>query len=138
MDIALLAQALIGLLFLLGILIFALLYNSKKRQKAPKLDATTSLNALKKIIKNQLSTTQELQDALNLILKHHGTITPKIGLRAHPDFDVYIEILFTIARHHNANKEIILSFDKELEKRNPEYKKNINSALMQGLNSRGT
>jgi hypothetical protein len=137
MDIALLAQALVGLLLLLGILIFALLYNSKKKQKSSNKDSKTDLATLKKIIKNQFSTTQELQDALNLILEHHGTITPKIGLRTHPDFDVYIEILFTIARHHHANKDIILKFDKELEKRNPEYKKDINSALMQGLNSRG-
>ncbi len=58
-------------------------------------------------------------------------------MRAHPDFENYSEILFTISRHKHINKDILIKFDKELERRNPEYKKEINEALMKGLNSRG-
>ena len=58
-------------------------------------------------------------------------------MRAHPDFDIYMDILFTICRHPNTTKNLILDFDKELERLNPEYKPEINNALAKGLNSRG-
>jgi len=60
----------------------------------------------------------------------------KLGLRTHPDFDTYMDILFTICRHPNTNKDIIIKFDKELSRLNPEYKKEINEAITKGLNSR--
>ena len=60
----------------------------------------------------------------------------KLGLRAHPDFDIYMDILFTICRHPNANKDLIIKFDRELEELNSEYKKEINDAITKGLNSR--
>jgi hypothetical protein len=125
---------------------FLLLYNPNRRKKSPKnktyttpskKQEDTSLAALRKIIRNRSSSTKELQDALSLVLKYHGDIHPKLGIRAHPDFDAYAEILFTIARHKNINKDIIVKFDKELEKRNPAYKKEIYEELMKGLNSRG-
>lgn len=71
------------------------------------------------------------------MLKYYGNIHPKLGIRTHPDFDAYAEILFTIARHKNINKNLIIAFDQELEKRNPAYKKEIYEMLMKGLNSRG-
>lgn len=146
MDIVLLVKSIAGLALLLGILIFLLLYTPAKKKKilkktkvkvAVKEEEDTSLVALRKIIRNKNATTQKLKETLTLVLKHHGKIHPKLGLRPHPDFDAYGEILFTIARHHNVNKDIIIKFDKELERRNPEYKQEINEALMKGLNSRG-
>ena len=61
----------------------------------------------------------------------------KLGIRAHPESDVYMDIIFKLCRHKNTNKNIILAFMKQLEKSNPEYKKEINDAMMRGLNSRG-
>jgi hypothetical protein len=146
MNITLIVQSLAGLVALLAILMFFLFFNFNDKKpalkKEPKLDDTpqkedTSLEALRKIIRNKKATASELEHALSLVLKHHGTIHPKLGTRSHPDFDSYGEILFSIARHQHVNKDIILNFDKELEKRNPSYKKEINDALMRGLNSRG-
>jgi hypothetical protein len=94
-------------------------------------------DALRAIIKNKQSSSKELKEALDLILKHHGIVSKKLGLRPHPDFDVYMDILFTICRHPNTNKSIIVNFDKELLKLNPEYKSEINDAITKGLNSRG-
>ena len=146
MEITLLVKSIAGLVLLLGFLMFLLLYSSKSKKERPvkqknsivsKQKEDTSLEALRKIIRNRGSSTKELKDALSLVLKYHGTIHPKLGLRPHPDFDAYAEILFTIARHKNVNKDIIVKFDKELEKRNPAYKKEIYEELMKGLNSRG-
>jgi len=146
MEITLLVKSFAGLISLLAVLIFFLLYNPKTKekkrkviaaQKEEKRDANTSLPHLVSIIKNKVSTTEELKAALDLVLKHHGTIHPKLGLRPHPDFNIYGEILLRICRHPNTNKNLILDFDRGLEKKNEEYKKDINDFLTKGLNSRG-
>jgi len=95
------------------------------------------VTTLIKSVRNRQSTTQELQETLALILKYHGTIPNKLGIRVNPEFDKYSEVLLRLCRHPNTNKDLIINFDKELEKRNPEYIKEINDALTKGLNSRG-
>jgi hypothetical protein len=148
MDLTLLIQSGMGLLVLLGLLVFILVLSSSKKkkevQKSTKATQNkltpkpkTELNYLRDIIKNRKSTAAELKEALELVIKHHGTIHKKLGLRPHPESDIYMEIIFTICRHPNTNKDIILRFDKDLERKNPEYKKEINDALTKGLNSRG-
>lgn len=142
MDITILAQSLAGLIALLALLMFLFFYNFKSKKESKVKDTSkkeledTSLPTLRKIIRNQKTSAQELEHALSIVLKHHGTIHEKLGSRVHPDFDSYAEILYMAARHEHVNKSIILNFDKELEKRNPSYKKEINDALMKGLSSR--
>jgi hypothetical protein len=150
MELTLLIKSVMGLVVILGVLVFVLVISS--RNKKAKLLLTpgnseekvahvarvqTDMSTLLAIIKNKKSSSKELGDALDLVLKYHGTIHPKLGSRTHPDFDVYMEILFTICRHPQTNKDIILNFDRELEKKNPEYKIEINEAIAKGLNSRG-
>jgi len=146
MEITLLVKSFLGLVSLLAILIFFLFYIPKKKKiikkkkqelQENKKSDVTSLDKLLDIIKNRASTAKELKDALDLVIKYHGTIHPKLGLRPHPDFDVYGEILLRICRHPNTNKNIILDFDKALEARNEDYKKDINDFITKGLNSRG-
>lgn len=144
MDITLILQSLLGLITLLGFLLFFLINTpskkkivSKKTQTQSKRQEQPSLEALRKIVRHSSTSTKELEDALNQVLKYYGTIHSKLGTRTHPDFDAYAEILFYTGRHKHINKNILLKFDKELERRNPEYKKEIHDALMRGLNSRG-
>ncbi len=146
MELTLLLKSAAGLLSLLAILIFLLLQSSKKKRvkkakKVQEIDTAqkqkTDLAHLKSVIKKRSSSTAELKEALELIIKYHGTIHKKLGQRAHSDFDTYMDILFTICRHPNTNKDIILKFDKDLERINPEYKPEINEAIAKGLNSRG-
>lgn len=145
MEITLLLKSIFGLVAILAILIFILFLPSGKKKKEAKAKASTSpqrevqktdLPYLKSILKNKRSTTQELQQALALVIKHHGNIHPKLGARPHPDFDLYMDFLFTICRHPNASKEAIINFDRDLCRLNPEYKKEINEAITKGLNSR--
>jgi hypothetical protein len=60
-----------------------------------------------------------------------------MGVRAHKDFDIYMDVLFTLCRHPNTNTDLIINFDKELARLNPDYKQEINNAISKGLNSRG-
>ena len=147
MEITLLVKSFLDLVFILAVLIFFLLYLSKKKKIIQNVQTKNSLNQknsdkhsleyLLKIIKNRATTAQELKETLDLVLKHHGTIHPKLGLRPHPDFNVYGEILLRICRHPNTNKNIILDFDRALEAKNEDYKKDINDFITKGLNSRG-
>lgn len=145
MDIVLLVKSFLGLIVLLAILISFLFYMPKKRvlkekkqepQESEKSEYL-SLEKLVDIIRDRSSTTKELQSALERIIKYYGTLSPKLGLRPHPDFDIYGEVLLRICRHPNTNKDIILNFDRALEAKNEEYKKEINDFLTKGLNSRG-
>jgi len=149
MEITLLIKSILGLVVILGILLFLFLYThaSKKKEAASKAKKehikkkkerpSHELKDLLAVIRNKQSTTQELEQALDLMLKYHGHIHPKLGVRAHPDFDIYAEVIFRICRHPNTNKDIIVKFDRELERLNPEYMKEINDTLTKGLNSRG-
>lgn len=97
----------------------------------------TDLESLRAVIKNKKTKKETLKEALDLVIKYHGTIHKKLGVRPHPDFDIYMDILFTICRHPNTNKNLIVGFDSALTKLNPDYKKDINEAVTKGLNSRG-
>jgi len=147
MEITLLVKSFLGLVFILAVLIFFLLYQAKQKKIIKNVPTKNSLKEnssdehsleyLLKIIKNRDTTAKELKNTLDLIIQYHGTIHPKLGLRPHPDFDIYGEILLRICRHPNTNKNIILDFDKALESRNEDYKKDINDFITKGLNSRG-
>ncbi|DAB29987.1 MAG TPA: hypothetical protein CFH84_06555 [Sulfurimonas sp. UBA12504] len=150
MELTLLIKSVVGLVFILGILVFLLVISSRHKKAKLLLRSEnseektaqiarpqTDMPALLAILRNKKSSSKELTDALDLVLQFHNTIHPKLGSRTHPDFDVYKEILFTICRHPNTNKDIILNFDRALEKKNPEYKIEINEAITKGLNSRG-
>jgi len=143
MDIVLLVKSGVGLLVILAILVFLMISvpKKKKKKKAKVVSVSTKLNIdfnhLRAIIRTKKSTSIELKEALELILKYHGKIHPRLGLRAHPDFDMYMDIILHICRHPNTNKDLILNFDKELASKNPEYKVEINDSLTKGLNSRG-
>jgi len=144
MEISLLIKVVAGLVVILGILVFLLLLPKKikdskkvlseKERNKPKVK--TDLNSLRYIIRNRVSSNKQLGEALDLIIKHHGNIPNKLGIRVNPQFDGYMEVLVTLCRHPNASKDIIIKFDKELTKLNPDYKSEINDAITKGLNSR--
>jgi len=145
MELTLLIQSAMGLLVVLGLLVFILVLAPKSKKKnvskkvvqEQKVKPKTDLEFLRNIVKDRKSTAAELKEALDLVLKYHGTIHKKLGLRPHPESQVYMDILFSVCRHPNANKDIIVNFDKELGKLNPDYKKDLHDAMMRGLNSRG-
>jgi len=148
MEITLLIKSIMGLIAILALLMFLFFYSSASKKnkkidtKTPKKtikprEAVPDLQTLRMIIKNKKTKTKELKKSLDLVLKYYGNIHKKLGVRVHPDFDVYMEILFTICRHPHTNKNIIVDFDKELGRLNPDYKAEINDAITKGLNSRG-
>jgi len=116
----------------------------KSRQKKKSLktakktdEVQPDLNILLEVIKDKNSTTSEIKEAVDLLLKYYGKIPKKLGMRAHPKFEIYSELLIRICHHPHVNKEIIVRLDKELQRLNPEYKLEIEDSLTKGLNTRG-
>jgi len=152
MDIELIIQSVMGLVALLALLVFLLFLTSNSSAKKKELkdneiekevvvkhvstEMPNDLVSLRNVIKDKNSSTLELRKALELIIQFHGTVHTKLGVRAHPDFDPYMDVLFTICRHPNADKDMIINFDRELGRLNPEYKQDINEAITKGLTSR--
>ena len=149
MEITALIKFGILLVVVLALLIFIFFYSSKKKRLKSQTEQSqkntttvtselnTDLKYLRAEIRKQKTSTEELKVLLDLVLKHHGIIHKKLGMRPHPDFDAYAEIMIVLCRHLNTDKNLILGFDRELRRLNPEYTKEINDALTKGLNSRG-
>jgi len=149
MEITALIKFGILLIIVLALLIFIFFYSFKKKRHQTQSkevekssavaspEINTDLDYLRAKIRKQKTSTEELKVLLDLVLKYHGIIHKKLGLRPHPDFDAYAEIMIVLCRHSNTDKNLILKFDKELRRLNPEYAKEINEALTKGLNSRG-
>jgi ABC-type multidrug transport system fused ATPase/permease subunit len=153
MEVGLLLKLGIGLIVVLMVLIAIFLLpkkiKSKKTNKANQKQETKSqvpkkqeekvlsLDELIAIVKNKSSTTKELDDAINQIIKHYAKIPPKMGIRSHPDFDKYVKLVVYLVRHRNTNKDLVLKLDRALVKNNPEYKAELNDTLNKALNSRG-
>lgn len=144
MDINLLIQTIVGLVVLLGILVFFLVMPSKKKTQITKKShrnnsstvKKTDLETLRQIIRNRVSTKAQLKEALEDVIKYHGSIPKRLGSRVNPQFDGYMEMLIMICRHPNTDKNLILNFDKDLARLNPEYKAEINDSIKRGLDSR--
>lgn len=147
MDVILLIKSFAGLSVALAVLIFLYLYmlhaKQEKKQKKKKKRAQhikeviPKFSMLYEVIRNKKATQEELSEAVDLIIKHYGDIPKKRGLRADPKFEYYSEILLRLCHHPSTNKNIILKFDRELEKRNPSYKVELDDSLTKGLNTRG-
>jgi hypothetical protein len=146
MDVTLLLKYFIGLVILLSIALFFFLYSRsnkkkqieiKEKKSKPKKIEFKEFDEYLSIIKNKATDTQTLQQTVDDILKYYGTIPAKLGIRVHPEYYKYEEVLLRLCRHKNTNKNIIISFYKQLLKKNPKYAKEINDALTKGLNSLG-
>ena len=147
MDIELLIKGFVGLVITLVVLIMIFLLPFKIRgkrkqskqirieQKKEKEEQFT-FNQIRSIVKNRNSTTKDLEQAIDQLIKYYIKIPPKSGYRSNPEFDKYIEIIFYLVRHENTNKNLVLKIDKALIKNNPEYKAQIDDALNKALTSR--
>jgi len=143
LDIASLIKYIVILVAVLGFLIILYVLPMRaKKAKEEKLshsmpaEEIPSLNYLSSIINNSRTNSQQLSHALELIIKHHGKMPARIGSRSNPEIDIYKFLISRLCRHPNTNKTLIVEFTRNLEKLNTEYKKEINNALMEGLNSR--
>ncbi len=110
---------------------------SKKNTAPQKLkESIPTFEELRTIIKSKASTSDDIIDAYQMVVKHYGSIKEKMGIRVNPDFDRYMDLIFAVTRHKNANTKIVIGFEKELSAKNPKYEREIADAFNRGLSSR--
>ena len=152
MNVELLIQSIVGLIIILTILIVLFLLpkklkkkkieEEKKQQKKAEekkqqqKEEVLTFDQLLAIVKDRSSSTEDLEKAIDQVIKYHVKIHPKMGIRAHPEFDKYVELIVHLVRHKNTNKHIILKLDRALLKNNPSYKPELNDTLSKALNAR--
>ncbi|MEA1956718.1 MAG: hypothetical protein U9N02_09570 [Campylobacterota bacterium] len=144
MDIVLLIKSGLGLTVLLVILIYLLLLSFKKKKKPQKKKVKqtkqrttySTLEELRKIIKDRDIDSKKLEETLNEIIKYHGTMPKQIGVNVPAELYIFEDIIYIVCRHPSVTSTIILEFISQLEKLNHNYKYQINNALTKGLNSR--
>ncbi len=118
------------LVFVLGFLLFLFFKNKKKSKPIYKKvvdDTKTNFENLLEVLKNKKSSTQELSECIDILLKDYKNIE---------NFDNYEKAIIYLCNHPNTNKRLIIRLDTTLEKYNPSFKAKIASALKMGLDSR--
>ena len=147
-DIEIVIKSVVGLVVLLTLLIIVFVLPTrakkkkvqkqvKKRIQTVEKEEVLDFDDLRAIVRRRSSSTEDLQKAIDQVVKHYSKIPPKLGIRNHPDFDKYVDLIVHLVRHTNTNKDLILQLDRALTKNNPEYKAELNDTLSKALNSRG-
>jgi hypothetical protein len=134
MQIDTLVSFIFVLVIVLGVLVLWLIGLSKKRKKSllelkkDNVENIVDFESLHSVFKERGSSSEKLKSSLELIIKNYGHVEN--------DFDKYKDIIKLLCKHPNTNKDLILYFDRELSKLNPEYKAQISSAVFKGLELR--
>jgi hypothetical protein len=147
MDIALLIKIAIGLVVLLILFVIFFLLpkknkqnkeikKTKKKTNTQKKEKKYTFDEILEILKNPDSTSSQLQEAIEQVIKHYIKIPDKIGIRESPEFEKYIRLIVYLVKHKNTTSSLIVKLDKELTKNNPSYKVELNEILNKALNTR--
>lgn len=121
--------ALVFLIVLLGLLLFLLF---SQRKKEPSINKTlkvksSSLKDYIDVIEDTNTTTKELEQTLQKILNEYGIIQ---------DLSLYLNLVSSVVKHKNTNKNLILNLEKNLKLQNSKYKKEIEDMVLYALNTR--
>ena len=116
-----------------------------KQSEAPKKDEkpvieknkTLSFEEIKALFSHKHSSKAELKEAIEQLVRHHGKIHAKLGDLVHPDFKRYLELIISLCKNPQADKELILSLDQKLRVKNPKYGLEIDEAVNKGIAARG-
>ncbi len=98
---------------------------------------TLSFEEIKILFSHKHSNKNELKEAIEQLVRHHGKIHAKLGDLAHPDFKRYLELIISLCKNPQADKELILSLDQKLRVKNPKYGLEIDEAVNKGIAARG-
>ena len=110
-----------------------------KKDEKPVIDKNKilSFEEIKVLFSHKHSSKTELNDAIEQLVRHHGKIHAKLGDLIHPDFKRYLELIISLCKNPQADKELILSLDQKLRVKNPKYGLEIDEAVNKGIAARG-
>ncbi len=130
-------------LLLVAVLVIMLL-NSKNTKKFSKnisikkekvKEPEITFEELLSIVKSKRSSTNDLSKAV-IHLVRYFPFPEKKGNAVSDEAKKYLDFVFSVASHPNANAKLIAFMDKELKRANPSYKVEIDVYEDRGLNLR--
>lgn len=100
-------------------------------------DKVLSFEEIRILFSHKDSSKEELKEAIEQLIRHHGKIHAKLGDLIHPDFKRYLELIISLCKNPQADKELILALDQKLRVKNPKYGLEIDEAVNKGITARG-
>ncbi len=110
---------------------------SKVKKPIIKRSEPLSFEEISYIFMHSESSVEDLKDAIEQLIKHHGKIHAKLGDLPHPDYKRYLSLIINLCKNPRADKDIIISLDQKLRAKNPKYALNIDEAINKGISARG-
>ena len=107
----------------------------KKESKEKVVDPEVTFEDLLRVVKSKRSSTNELSKAVIQLVRHFP-FPPKRGSSVPKEAKEYLDFVFALSSHPNANAKLIAFMDKELKRANPSYKMEIDVYEDRGLNLR--
>lgn len=113
--------------------------HTPQKDEKPVIDKnkTLSFEEIRILFSHSQSSKAELKEAIEQLIRHHGKIHAKLGDLIHPDFKRYLELIISLCKNPQADKELILSLDQKLRIKNPKYGLEIDEAVNKGIAARG-
>ena len=118
-------------------MIFIIPLKQKKAHLSIKRNAPLSFEEISYIFAHSESSVEDLKDAIEQLIRHHGKIHAKLGDLPHPDFKRYLSLIINLCKNPRADKDIIISLDQKLRTKNPKYGLDIDEAVNKGISARG-
>ena len=100
-------------------------------------DTPLSFEEIANLFARSDTSADELKEAIEQLVKHHGKIHAKLGDLPHPDYKRYLALIINLCKNKQADKDIILSLDQKLRAKNPKYGLDIDDAVNKGIAGRG-
>ncbi len=131
-------------LLLVAVLVIMLLNSKNTKKKASKninvkkekiKEPEITFEELLAIVKSKRSSTNDLSKAVIQLVRHFP-FPEKKGNVLSDEAKKYLDFVFSVASHPNANAKLIAFMDKELKRANPSYKVEIDVYEDRGLNLR--
>ncbi len=122
----------IALLFVLVGLVTLYVWNTKTKRRniSASPEPHETLESLSDTITDPASSNKELHHAINMILKHYGSLNAG-------NIEHYKRLLQALCTHPHTDSAIILKFEKTLRMNNAAYGHDLEKSLGIGLASRG-
>lgn len=120
-----------GLLFILIALVGIYVWSSKgKSVPSSSPESIETFESLSALIQNRASSNAQLSHAVEMIVKHFGTISPST-------LATYKSLVESLCVHPNTDSKLVIRFEKALRQANPKYTHDIEHSLSVGLAARG-
>lgn len=105
---------------------------TKKAKKGP-----LNFERIRQVIADQDSTTQELQEAVKVLVSKYPKIkSGESKADSKEEYNKYATVIQNLCLHQRADKDMVLLLDKTLRKQNPAYQKELDLELKRALSMR--